>query len=182
MKKLFGTIPLAKLTIIKTLKSEFPYFRHPHCKITAYIDNLLEITEYSPCFTNEILKIIFENMLLIDVNVTKDQIDQAEEEETVDQEEDFSVRMRLPLAETLDHCMENMLEYFHNKFSGSNINTQNVITEAIFEYFDEHIIKTFTKHLHFCIFYISSVNVSGLNIFFSYNVILTCLIFRTNSA
>lgn len=160
IKKLFDTIPLTKLTIVKTLKAEFPFFRSQHCKITAYIDNLLKLLEYAPCFTNEVLKLIFENILLIDVNVTKDQIDQAEEEELVELDEAISIRMRLPLAETLDHCMEHMLRYFHHKFS-ENSNSQNVISEAIFEYFEEHVIKTFTKHMHFILFYISSVNVSN---------------------
>lgn len=153
---------MTKFTIKKTLRSEFPYFRETHFKLTGYIENLLTILEYSPCFTNDVLVLIFENLILIDVNVTKDQIDQAEEEEADDEIEDFSSRMRLPLAETLDQCMEKMLEYFHSKFSEATKSHQNVIIESIFEYFDEHIIKTITKHMHFFMFYICSLNVSNL--------------------
>lgn len=158
IKKLLDTIPLTKVTIIKALRSEFPYFRSPHGNILSHIENLLKIIEYSPCFTNEILNLILENILNIDVNVTKDQIDLAEE--MVDDDE-LLLRMRLPLAETLDQVMEKMLDYFHSIFTEvKNSHLQGTITAALFEYFDEHIIKTSTKHMQFLLFFISSVNVS----------------------
>lgn len=166
LKKLFDTIPLTKLTLKKTLRSEFPFFKQSHFKITIYIENLLKILEYCPCFTNDVLVLIFENILLIDVNVTKDQIDQSEEEdeeeETNSLDGDFTDRMRLPLAETLDQCMEKILQFFEIKFSMKFSCDQKLIVETIFEYFDDHIIKTSTKHMHFFLFYICNLNVSIL--------------------
>lgn len=159
LNKLFDTIPLTKLTIKKTLRKEFPFYRQSHFKITGYIENLLKMLDYCPFFTNDVLVLIFENLVLIDVNVNKDQIDQSEEEPD-NLDGDYTDRMRLPLAETLDQCMEKILEYFEIKFSEKTNCDQKLIVETIFEYFDEHVIKTFTKHMHFFLFYICNLNVS----------------------
>lgn len=161
LKKILETVPMVKLSLKKIIRSEFPYFKQPDYKVTSYIGNLLKILNYSPSLTHDILELIFENILMIDVNVTKDQIDQFEEENSSDSEEEFVDKMKLPIAETLDQCMELMFSYLHGKFYDKKITEENqMIIEAIFDYFDEHVLKTFTKHMHFILFYLSNLSVS----------------------
>lgn len=115
---------------------------------------------------SDVLELIFENLVLLDVNVSREQIEEAEDndeewqEEAVDEEAD---KMKLPLAETLDVCMEKMLGYFKSKFSDDSEaakSEQKMITETIFNYFDQQILRTYTKHVHFILFYIASLKVS----------------------
>ena len=86
-------------------------------------------------------------------------VDEAENENNNTDSE----TMKLPVAETLDVCMDLMFNYFHSKLnpeSKTSPNEQKGIEKAIFEYFDEHILKTHnSKHVHFIFFYIASFKV-----------------------
>lgn len=111
------------------------------------------------------MELVLENVLLIDVNTSKDQIDQYEEEEIdhSDNEntESTSDTMKLPIAETLDRCMDLIFDYLKEKFSSRIPSAdQDVIISTIFEYFDEHMLKTITKHCHFFLFYLANLSVS----------------------
>lgn len=71
--------------------------------------------------------------------------------------------MKLPVAETLDVCMGLMFNYFYLKLNSESKTPQSeqkIIEKSIFEYFDEHILKTHnSKHVHFIFFYIASFKV-----------------------
>ena len=160
IKEILDVMPMLPVQMRKQLRSEFPYYKQPNFKIVAYIHNLLAVLEYCPNMMHDVLELIFENLLLIDVNVTREQIEQSEEDDCDDEDCD---EMKLPVAETLDLCMEKILGYFKTKLSEESTmdkELQRVMTQAIFHYFDEHIIKTYTKHVHFVLFYIASFRVS----------------------
>jgi RNA polymerase I specific transcription initiation factor RRN3 len=147
----------------KQLRTEFPYYKQPNFKIVAYIHNILKVLDYCPNMMHDVLELIFENLLLIDVNVTREQIELSEESDCDDVSDEESVKMKLPVAETLDICMEKVLGYFQSKLSEDSTTDkelQKVMTQAIFHYFDEQILKTYTKHVHFVLFYIASLKVS----------------------
>jgi RNA polymerase I-specific transcription initiation factor RRN3 len=165
IKKALDVMPMIPVSLRKQIRLEFPFFKQSNVKIVSYISNLLKILEYCPSMIHDVIELIFENLLLIDVNVSREQIEQSEEDDELrdDSEDEQSDKMRLPVAETLDVCMETMLEYLHLKLSDSSTTNkieQKSIVQAILQYFDEQIIKTYTKHVHFLLFYIASIRVS----------------------
>ena len=114
-------------------------------------------------------------MLNIDVNVTRHDIELAEEENVIEYnaaametnekrlESDKDV-MKHPIAETLDICMEMMCDYFHRKFSDKSAvskSSQNLQFSTIIRLFDVHILPTHNvQSVQYIIFYICSFNVS----------------------
>jgi hypothetical protein len=151
-------MPMLPVQMRKQIRMEFPYFKQPSFKIIAYIHNLLSIISYCPSMTHDVLELIFENLVLIDVNVTREQIEESEEEGEEDCE-----GMKHPVAETLDVCLEKVFGFFKEKLGeGSKLSQelQRVMTQTIFSYFEEQILRTYTKHVHFVLFYIASFRVS----------------------
>lgn len=169
LRKSIEVMPMIPVTLRKQIRFEFPYFKQPNFKIVGYVDNLFKLLEYCPSMICDVLELIFENLVLLDVNVSREQIEEAEDnddewqEVAVDEEAD---RMKLPLAETLDVCMEKVLAYFHSKFTDDSEaarNEQKMMSETIFNYFDQQILRTYTKHVHFVVFYIASLKVSRVS-------------------
>lgn len=157
-------MPMIPVTLRKQIRLWFPYYKQPNFKIVAYIDNLFKILDYCPSMIHDVLELIFENLLQIDHNVSREDIELAEEEENEEVEDDDS--MKLPVAETLDNYMEKVLNFFHAKLkddSETARSEQEEMIKAIFNYFNEQIIKTFTRHMHFLLFYIASFRVSFEN-------------------
>ena len=166
IKRSFEVMPMLPVTLCKQIRSEFPYFKAPSFIIVGYIHNLLKLIQYCPRMTHDILKVILENLVRIDVQVTREEIEQSEEDEEEAEAEDVCDKMRLPLAETLDNCMEKLLHYCHTNFSESETADkpeQKDALQAILQYFEEQILKTNTKHLQFVLFYIAGLRVSAEN-------------------
>jgi RNA polymerase I specific transcription initiation factor RRN3 len=160
-------MPMVPVTLRKQIRFEFPYFKQSNLKIVGYIVNLLKILDYCPSMIQDVLELILENLVLIDVNVSREQIEQSEENEELleTSEESEEEKMMHPVAETLDVCMEIVLEYFNSKLkddSTTDKNVQKAIVQAIFKYFNEQIIKTYTKHVQFIFFYIASIRVNSI--------------------
>lgn len=167
IQKVLDVIPMIPVSLRKQIRLEFPFFKQNNVKIVAYISNLLKMLDYCPSMIHDVLELILENILLIDVNVSREQIELSEEDDELREESDDkeSEQMRLPVAETLDVCMEKMLDYFHSKLSDNSTtskNEQKSMVQAILHYFDEQILKTYTKHAHFILFYIASIRVSTM--------------------
>lgn len=155
------------VTMRKQIRLEFPYFKHANFKIVGYMHNLLKMLDYCPCMIHDILELILENLLHLDVNVTREQIEHSEElDDDFSPDESGEVdcdKMKLPVAETLDICMEKMFDYCYRQLrddSDSDKLYQKTAVMAILSYFDEQILKTYTKHMHFLMFYIASIRVS----------------------
>lgn len=160
-------MPMIPVTLRKQLRVEFPYYKQPNFKIVAYIDNLLKLLEYCPSMTCDVLELIFENLLQIDVHSpSREQLEAADlnDDDSWQEGETDEDKMKHQVAETLDICMEKILDYFHYKFSGDSeidISNQKMMMQAIFNYFDEQILKTYTKYVHFILFYIANLKVSS---------------------
>lgn len=168
LRKLIEVIPMIPVSLKKKIRQEFPYYRQVNIKIAAYIFNILKILDYCPVITYDVFELIFENLLSIDVSITRAEIEESEEneneEEDSDNEDENSAVMKLPIAESLDICMNILFKYFYNKLatdSTTSSTQQKQIQDSLFQYFSEHIIKTHnSKHVHFVFFYIASFRVS----------------------
>ncbi|XP_070495469.1 RNA polymerase I-specific transcription initiation factor RRN3 [Chironomus tepperi] len=170
IKKIYEAIPMLPVTLRKCIVDMFPYYKQSTYKIAGYIYNLLKILDNCQSMMHDILNTIFESLLSIDLSLSRNDIEEAEEE-LIDEAENEnnnadSETMKLPVAETLDVCMNLMFSYFYTKLSSESktpLNEQKMIEKAIFEYFDEHILKTHnSKHVHFIFFYIASFKKSFL--------------------
>lgn len=164
IKKALDVMPMIPVTLRKQIRIEFPYYKQHNVKIVAYIHNLLLLLEYCPNMICDVIELIFENLLLIDVNVTREQIENSEDvDEDEEEESNECDKMRLPVAETLDLCMEKILDFCHAKLREDSETAradQQMITQTLLSYFNEQILKTYTKHVHFVLFYIASFRVS----------------------
>lgn len=165
IKKALFIMPMIPVTLRKQLRSMFPYYRQPSIKIVAYIDNLLKMLAYCPSMVYHVLELILENLLLIDVNLPRELIENSEADEDEEQTpaETDDETMKLPIAETLDLCMGKIFDYLHTKLKEDSLadkEEQKTILQAIFQYFNEQILKTYTKHVHFMLFYVASFRVS----------------------
>lgn len=166
LRKSIEVMPMIPVTLRKQIRFEFPYFKQANFKIVGYIDNLFKLLEYCPSMICDVLELIFENLVLLDVNVSREQIEETEDNDEEWQEvaaDEEADKMKLPLAETLDVCMERVLGYFHKKFSDDSEaakSEQKMMSGTILNYFDQQILRTYTKHVHFIIFYIASLKVS----------------------
>lgn len=109
------------------------------------------------------------SLLSIDVSITRAEIEEAEENELDDGVDVTENVMKLPIAESLDVCMDILFKYFHSKLSIESTTSESqkkAIQDALFQYFSEHIIKTHnSKHVHFVFFYIASFRVGFKNKF-----------------
>lgn len=142
------------------------------------------------------MKIFLCSLLNIDVNVTRNDIELAEEEtdnelngtamETNENRlENDEDAMKHPVAETLDICMEIMCDYFHRMFcekSALSKSSQNALFSTIIRLFDVHILPTNNvQSVQYIIFYICSFNVSICKAI-SHELINECLFYRPNSS
>lgn len=166
--RLKNVIPMVFDVILCQLRKNFPYFKKPTHVICGYLHNTLWMTEHSPMFIEELLEIVFNKLLIIDVNTPQTEIEEAEFPEddaqifTMDADvanDDGSedMLMKLPLAETLDCCMEKMFEYIKQRVSSGNPNEADRMFKILLALFDNHILPTHnTHHVQFLMFYICS--------------------------
>ncbi|KAG5684007.1 hypothetical protein PVAND_013260 [Polypedilum vanderplanki] len=175
IKKILEVIPMLPVTMKKNIREMFPSKKNESIKCAGYVYNILKILDYCPNMMSDILDIILEILLSIDVHTSREQIEDAEEEEVIDEnnetmaEIDDEDKMKLPVAETLDLCMNLLFDYFYSKLNSeteTSNNDQKLLQHALFLYFDEHILTTKnSKHVHFLFFYIASFRRSFLNYF-----------------
>ncbi|XP_017779462.1 PREDICTED: RNA polymerase I-specific transcription initiation factor RRN3 [Nicrophorus vespilloides] len=159
MLKMF---PMIKEDIFLELVSQFPYINKTAHNFEVYLYNLLRIVDYSPPFRQDILRLIFSKLVLMDAHAPKEEISRLEEEEDVF-EMDEKTEMRLPLAHALDVSMKMIFDNFETicctpetkqldweKAKGLYLEMLNI--------FDEVILPTFNiHHVQFVMYYICSL-------------------------
>ncbi len=138
--------------------------------MVGYIHNLLWILEYYPNFRSDLLELIFQKVLTVDINISRAEIEESEtNEEEMDDclfemekldgarslKEDI---MKNPVAETLDLCMEKLMDYFSRQIQ-DEIKFKDS-WDIILQLFDTLVLPTHnTQHIQFLFFYICSLKV-----------------------
>lgn len=177
LAKILDVIPMANDFAIEVIEKQFPYYTKSPFIVTGFVYNMLWLIDYRPIFREDILMLLLKNMVTMDVNLRRQDIETAERinqdaEETFKMDEDDiknfeQYEMHLPLAETIDICMERMLQYITNQCKSSpNANTSktDIHLEHIFDIllkgFEQFILPTHkTNHVQFVIFYFCSLKV-----------------------
>lgn len=179
--RLKNVIPMIFNVILVQLRKQFPYFKKPTHVICGYLHNLLWITEHTSMFSEELFEIIFNRLLIIDVNTPRNEIEDAEYPEDDEQifsmdddspvfdEENKDNLMKLPIAETLDCCMQQIFSYIHQRASSENSSDADRLFKVLLTLFDKHILPTHnTHHVQFLIFYVCSFKQSYVEYFITY--------------
>lgn len=181
--RLKNVIPMIFNVILVQLRKQFPYFKKPSHVICGYLHNVLWMTEQSSMFSEELLEIVFNRLLMIDVNTPRNEIEDAEFPEddqqifamdedpmiAIDEEDVDDATMKLPIAETLDCCMEKIFDYIQRRATSDNASDADRMFKILLTLFGKHILPTHnTHHVQFIIFYYCSFKQSYVEYFITY--------------
>lgn len=183
--QIMEVIPMANDFIMDTIEKIFPYYTKASFIVAGYVYNTMWLLEYRPLFREDILLLLFKNLVLMDVSVGRIDIETAERIDT-DAEEIFKMdaddirnvdenEMRHPVAETIDICMERLCRFISLPNSltayGSASNgvsaPQRLHLEHLYKIllkgFEEYILPTHkTNHIQFIMLYFCSFKVSSV--------------------
>ncbi|XP_035213526.1 RNA polymerase I-specific transcription initiation factor RRN3-like [Stegodyphus dumicola] len=173
LKLVIKLVPLSIHALCPLLTKKFPYVKTSTHILHCYIVNLLNICTYLPSKRPEILKCIFEHLINVDVNCSRENIELYEferEQENIAfieqgtmQESDVQkdTSMAFPLARTLDLAMNSMLTFIHKTCypEGEELDwdaTKKLYKELL-AVFEKIILPTHGScHLQYVMFYICS--------------------------
>lgn len=134
--RILSIIPITFDVILEYVESLFPYYKKPPHVVAGFLHNVLWLLEYQPALTEPLIQVLFQKLLLLDVNAPRNEIEEAEfddEDEMEDDEEDENdeemfkmedssqttaksqrevIPMNHPIAQTLDICMDKMFAFF----------------------------------------------------------------------
>ncbi|XP_068100881.1 RNA polymerase I-specific transcription initiation factor RRN3 [Hyperolius riggenbachi] len=176
-------VPSAPRFLMPILVEKFPYINKPARVLECYIHNLLRITVYFPKLRLEVLELVIEKLLKIDVSVSRQDIEEAEENVSIvnggssaaeealfnmDEDEDPEQRsapvpadtMAHPAAERLDTALSVVFAYIRDMcfLNGSlDLNKTKDLYKDLLAVFDKLILPTHAScHVQFIMFYICS--------------------------
>lgn len=177
LARILEVIPMANDFAIEVIEKQFPYYTKAPFVVTGFVFNMLWLIEYRPIFREDILMLLLKNMVMMDVSLRRQDIEAAERryqdaEETFKMDEDDiksfeQYEMHLPLAETIDICMERLLHYItsqckstENEMATRTDAQAGTIYRILLKGFEQFILPTHkTNHMQFVIFYFCSMKV-----------------------
>lgn len=166
LDRILEVIPMAFDILLRQLGQQFPFYKKPAEVIGGYIHSLLQLIAYRPIFQEDVLILIVVKLLGIDVNCSRHEIEDAENQDEEEKEEEmFKMdevkeeedpdQMKHSLAESLDLGMLKMLEYVKTVMTESSKLEQDKLCGIFFKVFDSDIILTHNSHhVQFLIFYL----------------------------
>lgn len=189
--KILDVIPMANDFSIEVIEKMFPYYTKPSYIIAGYVYNMMWLMDYRPMFREDVLQLMFKNFVLMDVNIRRSDIEvaerlgqDAEEIFKMDADEVKALNqegMQHPIAETIDICLDKMLQYITtecvkspqcppNRNEDPNKSNRRIeqFFKILFKAFEDYILPTHkTNHIQFVMFYFCSLKVGGIFSIFS---------------
>ncbi|XP_067562678.1 RNA polymerase I-specific transcription initiation factor RRN3 isoform X2 [Pseudorca crassidens] len=177
-------VPSTPWFLMPILVEKFPFVRKSERTLECYVHNLLRISVYFPTLRHEILELVIEKLLKLDVNASRQDIEDAEETATQtssgtdateglfnmdeDEETDHETKadpamldqMVHPVAERLDILLSLLLSYIKDVcyVDGKldNNKTKDLYRDLI-TIFDKLLLPTHAScHVQFFMFYLCS--------------------------
>nr|XP_055108434.1 RNA polymerase I-specific transcription initiation factor RRN3 isoform X1 [Symphalangus syndactylus] len=177
-------VPSTPWFLMPILVEKFPFVRKSERTLECYVHNLLRISVYFPTLRHEILELIIEKLLKLDVNASRQDIEDAEETATqtcggtdateglfnMDEDEETEhetkagperlYQMVHPVAERLDILMSLVLSYMKDVCyvdgKVDNGKTKDLYRDLI-NIFDKLLLPTHAScHVQFFMFYLCS--------------------------
>ncbi|XP_039950355.1 RNA polymerase I-specific transcription initiation factor RRN3 [Bactrocera tryoni] len=186
LDRILTAIPMSFEVVLETIENKFPYFKKATHVIAGYVHNVLWLTEYKPIFTEFVMQLLMQKLVVLDVNAPRSEIEETEceededlEEENEDQEifemddcqksssanqkDDDMLPMKHAIGHTLDICMEKMFNFLdtRNPYALNATAEQrmqlNKFWKVLLTAFDNVILPSHnTHHVQFLLFYHSS--------------------------
>ncbi|EHH31449.1 Transcription initiation factor IA [Macaca mulatta] len=177
-------VPSTPWFLMPILVEKFPFVQKSERTLECYVHNLLRISVYFPTLRHEILELIIEKLLKLDVNASRQDIEDAEETATqtcggtdsteglfnMDEDEETEHdtkagparldQMVHPVAERLDILMSLVLSYMKDVCyvdgKVDNSKTKDLYRDLI-NIFDKLLLPTHAScHVQFFMFYLCS--------------------------
>ncbi|XP_037363465.1 RNA polymerase I-specific transcription initiation factor RRN3 [Talpa occidentalis] len=177
-------VPSTPWFLMPILVEKFPFVRKSERTLECYVHNLLRISVYFPTLRHEILELVIEKVLKLDVNASRQDIEDAEEtaaqtgsgtdatEGLFNMDEDEETehppkadsgqpdQMVHPVAERLDVLLSLLLSYIkdvcHVDGKIDNNKTKDLYRDLI-TIFDKLLLPTHAScHVQFFMFYLCS--------------------------
>ncbi|XP_049494247.1 RNA polymerase I-specific transcription initiation factor RRN3 isoform X1 [Panthera uncia] len=177
-------VPSTPWFLMPILVEKFPFVRKSERTLECYVHNLLRISVYFPTLRHEILELVIEKLLKLDVNASRQDIEDAEEVAaqtgggtdapeglfSMDEDEDPGGetkadaqrpdRMVHPVAGRLDILLSLLLSYIkdvcHVDGKVDNNKTKDLYRDLI-TIFDKLLLPTHAScHVQFFMFYLCS--------------------------
>ncbi|XP_072871286.1 RNA polymerase I-specific transcription initiation factor RRN3 isoform X1 [Chlorocebus sabaeus] len=177
-------VPSTPWFLMPILVEKFPFVRKSERTLECYVHNLLRISVYFPTLRHEILELIIEKLLKLDVNASRQDIEDAEETATqtcggtdsteglfnMDEDEETEHdtkagparldQMVHPVAERLDILMSLVLSYMKDVCyvdgKVDNSKTKDLYRDLM-NIFDKLLLPTHAScHVQFSMFYLCS--------------------------
>lgn len=136
-------VPTAPAYLMPVVKRNFPYMKKSVEYLECYIKNLLQLSEYAPSLHQDILEVICINVLKIDVEVPKHELEDVQEETTqfdVDLEQEMN-------GDNNDETVNEVLQEDNVQEADENSNEQtmenemadklDILMEIIFVYIEK---------------------------------------------
>ncbi|XP_004705814.1 RNA polymerase I-specific transcription initiation factor RRN3 [Echinops telfairi] len=176
-------VPSTPWFLMPILMEKFPFVRKSERTLECYIHNLLRISVYFPTLRHDILELVIEKLIKLDVNASRQDIEDAEEEAqandgtdateglfNMDEDEETKVDTRAapapldhmvhPVAERLDVLLSLLLSYIRDVCyvdgKVDNNKTKELYRDLI-TIFDKLLLPTHAScHVQFFMFYLCS--------------------------
>ncbi|XP_039089567.1 RNA polymerase I-specific transcription initiation factor RRN3 [Hyaena hyaena] len=177
-------VPSTPWFLMPILVEKFPFVRKSERTLECYVHNLLRISVYFPTLRHEILELVIEKLLKLDVNASRQDIEDAEEAApqagggteaaealfSMDEDEDPDREtkaepqrldcMAHPVAERLDVLLSLLLSYIKDvcRVDGKidNSKTKDLYRDLV-TIFDKLLLPTHAScHVQFFMFYLCS--------------------------
>lgn len=189
-------IPLSKEMVENMAKDLYPYYAKATYEYVAYVYNMFWLNEYWPHQNdNKIVPLILDKLIMLDVHAPRHDIEAAEfgddedggDDDDDEEDEMFKMdldggeqdggggvqpedddQMKNELAETLDLCMEKVLNYVQSKYETEKKSwTSNSETyKLLLRCFERVILPTHNcHHVQFVLFYYCSFKVHIFGLF-----------------
>ncbi|XP_016015163.1 RNA polymerase I-specific transcription initiation factor RRN3 isoform X1 [Rousettus aegyptiacus] len=177
-------VPSTPWFLMPILVEKFPFVRKSERTLECYVHNLLRISVYFPTLRHEILELVIEKLLKLDVNASRQDIEDAEEiatqtgsgtdvteglfnmDEDVETEHETKAdperldQMVHPVAERLDILLSLLLSYIKDVcyVDGKiDINKTKDLYRDLITIFDKLLLPTHAScHVQFFMFYLCS--------------------------
>ena len=175
-------VPTAPTYLLPVIVQNYPYLKKSLLHHEFYVKNLLELLECTPSLREQILEVICSQFLRIDVEIPKQELENAPDESTQfdvelerdgDEEtikdEEKPKKMKNEMADKLDILMNMMFEYIKKTCYDEetyDLDASSDLFDKLLEVFFKVVFPTHDScHVQFLIFYICSFDQIFVNKF-----------------
>uniref|UniRef100_A0A1A9WET5 RNA polymerase I-specific transcription initiation factor RRN3 n=1 Tax=Glossina brevipalpis TaxID=37001 RepID=A0A1A9WET5_9MUSC len=179
LEKILDAIPMAFEAVLDAIESLFPYSKRPSHIVVGYIENLLMLLDYQPIFTEYIIQLLMQKLVILDVNAPRNEIEALESDDDSEEDELYNEviskhteaqkgpqSMSHPIANTLDVSMLTMFNFVKAKCSSESSENEKTGKLSDSLKFQRILIKAFdavilpihnTHYVQFLMFYYCSL-------------------------